>query len=60
MEVGYTLPYNLFDRWALNHARVFINGSNLFTLDRLEYADPEILTGYPAVRTFSAGIRIQL
>lgn len=60
IEIGYTLQNKLFNRVGLKHARVFINGSNLFTWDRVEYVDPEILTGYPAVRTLSAGFSIQL
>ncbi|CCH53440.1 TonB-dependent receptor plug [Fibrisoma limi BUZ 3] len=61
IELGYTLPLNLTEKVRLTNARVFINGTNLFSLDRLEgYIDPEVASGYPALRTLSAGLRVQL
>lgn len=60
LELGYTLPTPLLDKVRLTTARVFLNGTNLFSLDRLQgYIDPEVNSGYPALRTVSAGVRIQ-
>ncbi len=60
LELGYTLPTQLVEKVRLTTARVFVNGTNLFSLDRMEgYIDPEVGSGYPALRTVSAGIRLQ-
>jgi TonB-linked SusC/RagA family outer membrane protein len=61
LEIGYTLPEKISNKIKVETARVFLNGSNLFSLDCMEgFTDPETLTGYPAIRTFSIGINIQL
>jgi len=60
LELGYTLPTTLVDKIRVTNARVFVNGTNLFSLDRMEgYIDPEVASGYPALRTVSGGIRLQ-
>lgn len=59
-ELGYTLPASFSNKIRINTARFFVNGTNLFSLDKIEYGDPESLTGYPVTRTITAGIRIQL
>lgn len=59
-EIGYNLPENIVKKVRLGSARVFINGTNLFSLDRMDgLTDPETLTGYPAVRSCSIGAKIQ-
>ena len=61
LELGYTLPKALVERVKVAGARAFVNGTNLFSLDRMEkFTDPEILTGYPTVRTITLGIRLQM
>lgn len=59
-EFGYNLPEKFISKVHLNKARIFINGTNLFSFDKMEYSDPETLSGYPAVRTISIGASIQL
>ncbi len=59
VELGYNLPDELMTKWGLLSARFFINGTNLFSLDHLEYSDPEIMNGYPPIRTYSIGCKIQ-
>jgi len=60
IEVGYTLPANLTSRINLQNIRIFANGTNLFSLDRMEgFADPEIISGYPTTRIFSLGLKVQ-
>jgi hypothetical protein len=61
VELGYTLPGSLVGKVKLNSARVFLNGTNLFSIE------PEWTsgirkrgTGYPSVRTFSIGVRVQM
>ena len=61
LELGYTLPGQLVNKIKLINARIFINGTNLFSLDHLKgYVDPEVSgVGYPPLRTVSAGVRVQ-
>lgn len=53
VELGYTfrnvIPSDNSD------LRLFINGSNLFSIDAVKGYDPERIGGYPAVRTLSLG-----
>ncbi len=59
-EIGYMLPVKVIRKLRLSTARVFVNGTNLFSIDHLDgYTDPETLSGYPALRTWSAGTRFQ-
>ena len=59
-EIGYTLPAILSNKVKINTARVFMNGTNLFSLDKIPYGDPESLAGYPVTRTITLGLKIQL
>lgn len=60
-EVGYSLSSKLISRIKLQQARLFVNGTNLFSIDHIKYGDPEALgTGYPSLRTITFGARIQL
>jgi len=58
-ELGVRLPSRVIERINVSELRIFINGTNLFTVDKVEVADPEVLSGYPAVRTYSIGAKIQ-
>ncbi|MGV8090444.1 MAG: SusC/RagA family TonB-linked outer membrane protein [Mangrovibacterium sp.] len=61
LEVGYTIPQRMIQKARLNGARIFLNGTNLFSLDHMDgFTDPETIQGYPALRTISLGIHIQL
>lgn len=62
VEVGYTLP----ERWSkavyADKIRFFLNGTNLFSLHHLsdlKNADPEGMSGIPAMRTVSVGVKMQ-
>lgn len=60
LELGYSLPNQITEKVRLMSARVFVNGTNLFSLDHMQgYSDPEVGGGYPPLRTVSAGIRLQ-
>lgn len=61
-EIGYTLPTDIISRVRLSSARFFLNGTNLFSLDKIEYGDPESLSAasYPVTRTITVGLKIQL
>ena len=58
-EVGIQLPKRMNEKLKLAESSIFINGTNLFSIDKVDVADPEILSGYPAVRTYSIGAKIQ-
>ena len=61
-EIGYTLPTKLLDRIKLTNCRFFVNGVDLFLLDRIKITDPETNSGnmssYPRQSTFNAGVDI--
>lgn len=64
MEIGYRLPKSLLSRTRISGARIFVNGTNLFTIDKMLNWDPESdsETGsfYPQLRTWNFGINITL
>jgi TonB-linked SusC/RagA family outer membrane protein len=60
IELGYTLSQKLVEKIKLKSARLYVNGTNLLSIDKMEgYIDPETRSGYPALRTVSLGIRCQ-
>jgi len=61
VELGYTLPKHVVEKLYLSSGRVFISGVNLLTFSKLmkDYdLDPETLGGYPALKSYNAGITI--
>lgn len=59
-ELGYSIPGSLLNKVYIDNGRIFINGTNLFSWDHMDFTDPETITGYPVVRTISLGIRVQM
>lgn len=59
-EIGYTFSDRTLSTLRLSQARVFLNGTNLFTLDRIKEGDAEAFYGYPQIRTISVGLRLSL
>jgi TonB-linked SusC/RagA family outer membrane protein len=59
-EIGYTLPSNVAKSIRIDSIRMFVTGTNIFSIDKIEYGDPESLTGYPVTRTVNMGINLQL
>ncbi len=60
LEFGYSLSESMSERLRITSARLFVNGTNLFSLDRMDgYRDPETGFGYPAMRTLSLGASFQ-
>lgn len=62
MEIGYTVSSGGLKNAGIQQMRLYTNGSNLFTLDRLKVYDPESnsasLTTYPQRRYFNFGISV--
>ncbi len=48
LELGYTVPSKLVTKAGMSQLRVYFNGLNLFTIDKLKVFDPETdsATGY--------------
>ncbi len=66
VSIGYTLPQTVASSIKITSARVFLTGENLLTFYGHQGMDPEqTVEGstyfrYPAIRTFSAGIQLNL
>ncbi len=61
-ELGYDIPKKTLDRLKLNNVRVYVQGYNLLTWDKIKYWDPEqgnLNAGvtYPQSRTFTFGLQ---
>jgi len=59
-EIGYTLSDKMLKRLHLSQTRFFINGTNLFTWDKIKEGDADALYGYPQIRTVSIGVKLHL
>lgn len=60
VELGYTISGPKMAKAGIQGLRIYLSGTNLFSLDHMEgYADPEVLYGYPAVRTFNLGFNLK-
>lgn len=66
IQVGYTLPQEISERFRVERFRAYVSAENLFTLsDYFEGYDPESPHGssgnfYPQVQTFTIGVNINL
>jgi TonB-linked SusC/RagA family outer membrane protein len=62
IELGYNLPSEIGSKIGLGSFRVYVNGLNLFTFDKIKVWDPEATTTsgqyYPQSRVINAGIRV--
>ena len=68
MQIGYTLPLNLTQKFFVQKLRVYVAAENLLTLTSYKGLDPE-LNGdeqsngidrgyYPQARTFTVGLNL--
>lgn len=62
LELSYTFPENIVKITPLSQLRVYLNGSNLFTISKMKWADPEgtATNGafYPQNKIFNLGINL--
>jgi TonB-linked SusC/RagA family outer membrane protein len=59
LVVYYNLPENIISKAKLSSARVFVRGTNLFSIDKIEIMDPEELrTVYPTLKSYNVGLSI--
>ena len=67
LQVGYSLPHRITNKYGVSNLRIFFSGENLWTGTALpSLFDPETIDGgfggsvYPLTRTFSCGLSITL
>lgn len=74
LSLGYNLPAALTQRMKISQARFYLSGQNLFVITKYSGFDPELSTTplntdvaigldnstYPAIRTFTVGLRLVL
>jgi TonB-linked SusC/RagA family outer membrane protein len=66
VQLGYSLPRELFSRVGISRLRVYVTGENLLTLTNYTGYDPEVGGGvfgidrgqYPQARSFLGGLQI--
>ena len=62
VEIGYSFTKARFKRLPIASARLFVNGQNLITWDKLKIIDPEGVAGrdlrYPQMTTMNIGCRV--
>jgi tonB-linked outer membrane protein, susC/ragA family len=60
--LSYSLPQNITNKMTLKQVKLFVRGSNLFTVSSIKDLDPEYIdagvTGYPFFRSFTGGINV--
>lgn len=59
VEVAYSLPQSLLATTKIKSVRFFARGLNLLTLDNVDMVDPEVLTGYPVMKSYNFGLNVQ-
>jgi TonB-linked SusC/RagA family outer membrane protein len=69
LQIGYTLPSSLLNKVKIAKARIYIQGTNLFTITKYTGLDPDVISTddraasidvgtYPTVRQFLIGANI--
>jgi TonB-linked SusC/RagA family outer membrane protein len=64
LEVGYSLPQLWTNRMSVNHARIYLRGTNLLCFSNFKLWDPELNSignsgsAYPMMRSVSVGLDI--
>lgn len=69
LQIGYTLPTKLSTKYRISKARIYVQGTNLFTSTSYSGLDPEIVStddrassvdvgAYPTVRQFLIGLNV--
>jgi len=61
IELGYSFGDKILDKCGLTKLRVYVNATNPLTISSLlrDYnMDPEAMSGYPALKSYNAGIAL--
>lgn len=57
VELAYTLPRQWVNKIRMKEARVFVRGTDLFSIDRIDVLDPEVMNvAYPVLKTVQLGV----
>lgn len=62
IQLGYTLPRSITQKFAVNKLKLYVSIDNLFTITKFPGLDPEIgaTVGYPAIKQYSIGLDLSL
>jgi hypothetical protein len=69
LQIGYTLPQSILSKARISKARIYIQGTNLFTFTKYSGLDPDVVSTddraasvdvgvYPTVKQFLVGLNI--
>lgn len=62
LQVAYTVPKSITDRYKIGTLRFYVNGSNLLTFDKYKIYDPEATASsgvyYPQSRVLNSGLSL--
>jgi TonB-linked SusC/RagA family outer membrane protein len=61
LEIGYSLPKNIIEKFKMEKLRVYLSGSNLYTWSSFDLWDPENASNglaYPNQRVFNIGCQV--
>jgi hypothetical protein len=42
MQIGYTMPAAMLNKFGIDHLRVYVQAANLFTITKYKGLDPEL------------------
>ena len=66
LQIGYNLPASWLEKNFLQSVRIYVNGTNLFTVSDYIGIDPERnardtngLAGYPQLKMYTAGVNVK-
>lgn len=62
IQLGYTIPRHITQKFAVDRLKVYVSFDNLFTFSKFPGLDPEVgaTVGYPAIKQYSIGIDISI
>lgn len=62
IEISYAFKSSFLSKLKVKQLRLYLNGYNLLTFDKLKISDPELKTGgtptYPLMRVFNVGLKL--
>ena len=69
LQIGYSLPLSILSKAKIAKARIYVQGTNLFTITKFSGLNPDIISGddraagvdigaYPTVKQFLIGANI--
>lgn len=64
VDIGYTLPKAITNRFHFNNIRIYVAGTNLITWSKFKFWDPETTDSrgetYPLAKTITMGLTVNL